>query len=99
MYEPEYRASAIPRLNRNDTRPHLTENSQEDSSRRMSYPSENPVYDAVLAYQKTAALTAAIKLDIFTLIGAGMMTAEDLASRAGASVRGLRILCDYLTVI
>jgi len=65
----------------------------------MSASSENPVYDAVLAYQKTAALTAAVKLDIFTLIGGSMMTVEDLAPRAGASARGLRILCDYLTVI
>jgi 2-polyprenyl-3-methyl-5-hydroxy-6-metoxy-1,4-benzoquinol methylase len=61
--------------------------------------SENPVYDAVLAYQKTAALTAAVRLDVFTLIGAGTMTADVLASRTGASARGLRILCDYLTVI
>jgi len=65
----------------------------------MTSPSENPVYDAVLAYQKTAAITAAVKLDIFTLIGAGTMTIESLAAHTGASPRGLRILCDYLTVI
>ncbi|MGA7487762.1 MAG: class I SAM-dependent methyltransferase [Xanthobacteraceae bacterium] len=65
----------------------------------MNAPPENPVYDAVLAYQRTAALTAAVKLDIFTLIGAGTMTADALATHTGASSRGLRILCDYLTVI
>jgi predicted nicotinamide N-methyase len=65
----------------------------------MTSPPENPVYDAVLAYQKTAALTAALKLDIFTLIGAGTMTIEALAAHTGAAPRGLRILCDYLTVI
>jgi O-methyltransferase domain/Dimerisation domain len=65
----------------------------------MTSPPENPVYDAVLAYQKTAALTAALKLDIFTLIGAGTMTTEVLAAHTGAAPRGLRILCDYLTVI
>jgi 2-polyprenyl-3-methyl-5-hydroxy-6-metoxy-1,4-benzoquinol methylase len=65
----------------------------------MSSPPENPVYDAVLAYLKTAALTAALKLDIFTLIGAGTMTTEALATHTGASPRGLRILCDYLTVV
>jgi predicted nicotinamide N-methyase len=77
----------------------LTGNSQEDSNRSMSYASENPVYDAALAYQKTAALTAAVKLDIFTLIGVGTMTADVLSSRTGASTRGLRILCDYLSVM
>jgi 2-polyprenyl-3-methyl-5-hydroxy-6-metoxy-1,4-benzoquinol methylase len=65
----------------------------------MTSPPENPVYDAVLAYQKTAALTAALKLDIFTLIGTGTMTTEVLAAHTGAAPRGLRILCDYLTVI
>ena len=32
---------------------------------------DNPAYDAALAYQKTAALTAAIRLNIVTLIGGG----------------------------
>ena len=33
---------------------------------------DNPAYEAALAYQKTAALTAAIKLDVFALIGGGV---------------------------
>ena len=65
----------------------------------MSDSSENPVFDIALAYQKTAALMAAVKLDIFTLIGSDAVSLTDLASRAGTSVRGLQILCDYLTVI
>ena len=65
----------------------------------MNDSSENPVFDIALAYQKTAALIAAVKLDIFTVIGAGMVSLDDLISRTGASGRGLRILCDYLTVI
>ncbi len=52
-----------------------------------------------MAYQKTAALIAATKLDIFTTIGAEMVSLDNLVSRTGASDRGLRILCDYLTVI
>ena len=59
----------------------------------------NPVFDTAIAYQKTAALIAAVKLDIFTAIGRETMSAEELASKTGASVRGLRILCDFLTVI
>jgi hypothetical protein len=47
----------------------------------------------------TAALKAAIDLDLFTEIGAGNNTAAALALACSASVRGIRILCDYLTVI
>jgi Dimerisation domain len=60
---------------------------------------DNPAYEATLAYQKTAALTAAIKLDIFTLIGTGAATSDALAKKTAASSRGIRILCDFLTVI
>ena len=60
---------------------------------------DNPAYEAALAYHKTAALTAAIKLDVFTLIGAGAGTSEKLSEKTGASNRGMRILCDFLTVI
>jgi ubiquinone/menaquinone biosynthesis C-methylase UbiE len=60
---------------------------------------DNPAYEAALAYQKTAALMAAIKLDIVTLIGAGAATSDALAEKTGASSRGIRILCDFLTVM
>jgi ubiquinone/menaquinone biosynthesis C-methylase UbiE len=59
---------------------------------------DNSGQEATLAYQKTAALTAAIKLDIFTLIGAGAATSEALAEKTGTSSRGMRILCDFLSV-
>src|SRR6185437_7673826 len=65
----------------------------------MSDPKDNPVFEIALAYQKTAALIAAVKLDIFSVIGSQRMTAEELAGYTGASPRGLRILCDFLTVI
>jgi 2-polyprenyl-3-methyl-5-hydroxy-6-metoxy-1,4-benzoquinol methylase len=52
-----------------------------------------------MAYQRTAALVAAVKLGIFTAIGSGHLTADELAHRTGASARGLRMLCDFLTVI
>jgi ubiquinone/menaquinone biosynthesis C-methylase UbiE len=72
-----------------------------DSSIRdtSAMTSDNPFYKNALAYQTTAALVAAVKLDIFSLIGAGSNTADLLSSATSASVRGLRILCDYLTVI
>jgi hypothetical protein len=54
--------------------------------------------DAVLAYQQTAAIKAAVELDLFSKVARGTNTAEALAKRTGAAVRGIRILCDYLTV-
>ncbi len=54
--------------------------------------------EAVLAYQQTAAIKAAIQLDLFSEIASGRNTAESLAQATGAAVRGIRILCDYLTV-
>src|SRR4029077_12033750 len=54
--------------------------------------------DAVLGYQQTAAIKAALELDLFSEIGKGNATAESLARTTGAAVRGVRILCDYLTV-
>ena len=54
--------------------------------------------DAMFAFRKTAAIKAAIELDLFTTLTAGDDTAQSLATACGASERGLRILCDYLTV-
>ena len=61
--------------------------------------SDNPIYEISLSYQKTAALQAAIKLDIFTKIGDQNLSAEQISSSTGASLRGVRILCDFLCVI
>src|SRR5437773_9840255 len=50
------------------------------------------------AYQRTAALRAAIELDLFTAIGEGASTIDAIAARCESSVRGTRMLCDFLTV-
>ncbi|PYQ13529.1 MAG: methyltransferase type 12 [Acidobacteria bacterium] len=64
-------------------------------------PEPSPVlfWETVNAYQRTAALRAAIELGLFTAIGQGADMADSLAGRCGASARGVRILCDYLTVV
>ena len=62
-------------------------------------PSPNLFFEAINAYQRTAAITAAIELDVFTAIGEGGATAAEVAQRNGASPRGTRILCDYLTLL
>jgi hypothetical protein len=55
-------------------------------------------WEAAWGFQKTAAIRAAIELDVFTKIGAGAHGLAMLAEQTGAARRGLRILCDYLTV-
>ena len=60
---------------------------------------DNPAYEAALAYQKTAALTAAVKLDIVTALGGGALTSDALAEKTATSARGMRILCDLLAVM
>jgi ubiquinone/menaquinone biosynthesis C-methylase UbiE len=62
-------------------------------------PSADIVFDNLFAYQRSGALKAAIELEIFTIIDAGAKTAGAIASQSGASERGIRILCDYLTTI
>jgi SAM-dependent methyltransferase len=56
-------------------------------------------FDTLNAYQRSAALKAAIELNLFTAIGEGHHTADDLAIQRQASDRGIRILCDYLVII
>jgi ubiquinone/menaquinone biosynthesis C-methylase UbiE len=59
----------------------------------------NPAYEAALGYQKTAALTAAVKLDVIALIGGGAVTSDALAEKTATSSRGMRILCDFLNAM
>jgi 2-polyprenyl-3-methyl-5-hydroxy-6-metoxy-1,4-benzoquinol methylase len=62
-------------------------------------PSPELFFDTAQAYQRTAALRAAIDLDLFTAIGGGATTVPAIAAKCQASERGIRILCDYLTVV
>ncbi len=57
------------------------------------------VLETLSAYERTCALRAAIELDIFRVLGDGPCDAASLARRCSASERGIRILCDYLTII
>lgn len=61
-------------------------------------PDLSVIVEALCAFQLTQALKGAIELDVFTHIAAGAVTPAAIAERAGASERGVRILCDYLTV-
>jgi ubiquinone/menaquinone biosynthesis C-methylase UbiE len=61
-------------------------------------PNPGRIFQAFSAYQLSAAIKAGIELDIFTAIGDQQTTSAQIAARAGASERGVRILCDFLTV-
>ena len=56
------------------------------------------IFGTLNAHQQTAALKTAVELDIFTAIDEGHNRVEPLAKKVKASERGVRILCDYLTV-
>lgn len=56
------------------------------------------VFEMVQAVQKTAAIKAAIDLDIFTPIGQGLGDVPSIAKHANASERGIRILCDFMVI-
>jgi 2-polyprenyl-3-methyl-5-hydroxy-6-metoxy-1,4-benzoquinol methylase len=54
--------------------------------------------EALNAYQITLALKGAVELEIFTHIADGASTAAEIARRCNAAERGVRILCDFLTI-
>jgi 2-polyprenyl-3-methyl-5-hydroxy-6-metoxy-1,4-benzoquinol methylase len=61
-------------------------------------PSPEHIFEALTAFQSSAALKTAIELDVFTAVAEGADRANAIAQRVGAAERGIRILCDYLTI-
>src|SRR5271168_3489122 len=57
------------------------------------------IFALMNAFQNTQALKTGIELDVFTAIGEGANTSALLAAKIGAAERGVRILCDYLTIM
>jgi 2-polyprenyl-3-methyl-5-hydroxy-6-metoxy-1,4-benzoquinol methylase len=62
-------------------------------------PSPALFFDTISAFQRTEALRTAIELDLFTHIASGKRTAAEIAGACNASLRGIRILADYLTIL
>ena len=56
------------------------------------------VFEMLQAHQRTAALKAAIDLDLFGAVGQGPGDLGSIARHCKASERGIRILCDFLTI-
>jgi hypothetical protein len=69
------------------------------SSPVTQQPSPQLFFQTINSYQRTAALKAAIELEVFTAAGEGNSTAAAIAQRCQTSERGMRILCDYLCII
>ena len=56
-------------------------------------------FETITAFQRSAAMKSAVELDLFTKIAEGNKTAQAIAGACGASERGIRILCDVMTVM
>src|SRR5580693_238584 len=56
-------------------------------------------FEMLNGHQRTAALRTALDLDLFRAIGEGPGDVASLARQCSASERGIRILCDFLTIM
>jgi ubiquinone/menaquinone biosynthesis C-methylase UbiE len=68
------------------------------SSSSPHQPNPLRIFEALNSYQRAFALKAAIDLKVFTHIAAGATATAEIAARADASEKGIRVLCDYLTI-
>lgn len=66
---------------------------------QVQVPGPELFWQTLTGFQHTAALKAAIDLDVFTAINETDGTAAGVAKAVGAAERGVRILCDTLTVL
>lgn len=66
---------------------------------RKERPSPDKFFQTMVAYQRTAALKAAIDLDLFTSIAEGQATASALATKVHGTERAVRMLCDSLVAL
>lgn len=69
------------------------------STSAAQQPSPQLFFQTINAHQRTEALKAAIELEVFTAIGEGNTTAAEIAKRCQTSEKGMRVLCDYLTIM
>ena len=69
------------------------------STSAAQQPSPQLFFQTVNAHQRTEALKAALELEVFTAIGEGNTTVAQIAKRCQASEKGMRVLCDFLTIM
>ncbi len=61
--------------------------------------SPDHIFSTLNAFQQSVALKGAIDLELFTNIADGAKTPAEIAVQCQANERGVRILCDYLTIL
>ena len=61
-------------------------------------PTPERIMQIIYGFRSSAALKGAIDLGLFTALGNEAKTAAALAKAIGASERGVRVLCDFLTI-
>ena len=64
----------------------------------MSQPNPGLVWDTRTAHQRSASLRTAVELNVFGALSNGHKTSAAIAQHCGVPERGIRILCDYLTI-
>lgn len=62
-------------------------------------PSPQLFFETVNAFHRSAALKTAVELGLFTALGDEGATTAEAAQKCQAAERGIRILCDYLTIV
>jgi hypothetical protein len=77
---------------------HITETMRPGAA-SAQHPNPTTIFETLNRYQQSLALKGVIDLNLFTHIAAGAVTPEAIATSCNASDRGVRILCDFLTVI
>jgi precorrin-6B methylase 2 len=65
----------------------------------MSSPNPVAIFEAARAYQNSFVVKAGVDLDVFTVIAKGSQSVAEIAKTTECSERGIRILCDALTVL
>src|ERR1700748_1209357 len=61
-------------------------------------PTPERFFNVMNAHHQTEALKTAVDLEVFTAIAEGNTTAATIAKRCQAAERGVRTLCDFLTI-
>ena len=62
-------------------------------------PNPMAIFSAARAYQDSFVVKAGVDLDVFTAVAKGSRTVPEIAKATQASERGIRVLCDALTVL
>ena len=77
----------------------MTHGTQDGAAAKAAeQPTPERFFNTLNAHQQTNAMKAAIELEVFTAIAEGKTIPAAIAERCKASERGVRILCDFLTI-